>query len=270
MRTPLNAIIGFSEMLMNEKSLPIDAKRHGEYAALINESGRHLLLVVNGILDMSKIETDKFSITLEPFAPAPVVARCSELVAPQAQEAGVQIQRSVIEVLPEMIADKRALSQILLNLLSNAIRFSERGGKVMIGARVEAASIAFSVEDSGIGISDEDLARVGEPYFQARASYGRRGGTGLGLSIVKGLVRLHGGELSIRSRVGAGTRVTVTLPLDCERAQVRADLPRRELTGALTPRPAHGAGDAAFRLADCLPVYDSGSSCANIVVKKRA
>ena len=119
-----------------------------------------------------------------------------------------------------MIADRRALNQILLNLLSNAIRFTDRGGKVTLSARAEAGHITFVVEDNGVGISDEDLARVGEPYFQARASYDRRhGGTGLGLSIVKGLVRLHGGEMDIRSRVGEGTRVTVRLPLDCERAQ---------------------------------------------------
>jgi len=122
--------------------------------------------------------------------------------------------------LPEMIADKRALNQILLNLLSNALRFTDRGGKVTISARAEAATIAFVVEDNGVGINDEDLARVGEPYFQAGTSYDRRqGGTGLGLSIVNGLVRLHGGEISIHSRIGEGTRVTVRLPVDCERSQ---------------------------------------------------
>jgi len=122
--------------------------------------------------------------------------------------------------LPEIVADKRALNQIMFNLLSNAIRFTDRGGKVLVSARAEAGNIAFVVEDNGVGISDEDLARVGEPYFQAGASYDRRhGGTGLGLSIVKGLVRLHGGEFSIRSRVGEGTRITIGLPLDCERSR---------------------------------------------------
>jgi cell cycle sensor histidine kinase DivJ len=126
--------------------------------------------------------------------------------------------------LPEMVADKRALSQILLNLLSNAIRFMDRGGKVTISACAEAGHITFVVEDNGVGINEEDMARVGEPYFQARASYDRRhGGTGLGLSIVKGLVRLHGGEIDIRSRVGEGTRVSIRLPLDCERVQQAKD-----------------------------------------------
>ena len=220
LRTPLNAIIGFSEMLMQEAALALDAKRRNEYAGFINGSGHHLLSVVNGILDMSKIETGNFEITPEPFAPAQVVAGCCGLLELRAREAGVQFHRVAADDLPEMIADKRALNQILLNLLSNAIRFTDRGGTVTISARAEAAHITFAIEDNGVGISDEDLARIGEPYFQAGNSYDRRhGGTGLGLSIVKGLVRLHGGELSIRSRVGEGTRVTVRLPLDCERAR---------------------------------------------------
>jgi two-component system, cell cycle sensor histidine kinase DivJ len=237
LRTPLNAIIGFSEMLTNESALMLDQKRRGEYAGLINESGHHLLSVVNGILDMSKIETDNFEITPEPFAPAQVLAACCEMVAVRAREAGVTIEKSIADDLPEMNADKRALNQVLLNLLSNAIRFSDRGGKVALGARAEAASIVITVEDNGVGISEGDLQRIGEPYFQARASYDRRhGGTGLGLSIVKGLVRLHGGELSVRSRVGEGTRVTVRMPLDCERAHT------------VNQSAASGGHDAANRI----------------------
>ncbi len=221
LRTPLNAIIGFSEMLMRESVLTLDADRRKEYAALINDSGHHLLAVINGILDMSKIETDNFEITPEPFPPAQVIAGCCDLLALRAREAGVDLEKVVPEDLPDMIADRRALGQILLNLLSNAIRFTDRAGKVTISARAEAASIIFVVDDNGVGISSEDLARVGEPYFQARASYDRRhGGTGLGLSIVKGLLRLHGGEMAIRSRLGEGTRVTVRMPLDCERARL--------------------------------------------------
>jgi two-component system, cell cycle sensor histidine kinase DivJ len=220
LRTPLNAIIGFSDMLKKEEELRLDAKRRNEYAGLINDSGTHLLAVVNGILDMSKIETDNFEITPEPFSPAQVITGCCDILALRAREAGVALEKLVSADLPEMIADKRALSQILLNLVSNAIRFTDRGGTVTVSARAEAANITLVVEDNGVGISDADLARVGEPYFQARASYDRRhGGTGLGLSIVKGLVRLHGGELSIRSRVGEGTRITVCLPIDCERAR---------------------------------------------------
>ncbi len=244
LRTPLNAIIGFSEMLMKEAVLALDAERRNEYAGLINGSGHHLLSVVNGMLDISKIETGNFEIRPEPFAPAQVIAACCDLLELRAREAGVHLQRVGSDDLPEMIADKRALNQILLNLVSNAIRFSDRGGTVTITARAEAAEISFAVEDNGVGISAEDLARVGEPYFQAGSSYDRRhGGTGLGLSIVKGLVRLHGGELSIRSRVGEGTRVTVRLPLDCERAgpanKPAAPQPLVScLPGKVTPQPS--------------------------------
>ena len=273
LRTPLNAIIGFSEMLMKEEVLALDQRRRNEYAALINDSGRHLLGVVNGILDMSKIETDNFEITAESLAPAQVIGHCCELVALPANEAGVQLATSVSGDLPELIADRRALNQILLNLLSNAIRFSDRGGKVVIGARAEAGVVIFTVEDSGVGMSDEDLRRIGEPYFQARASYDRRhGGTGLGLSIVKGLVRLHGGELSIRSRIGEGTCVTVRLPLDCEQARAASSVSVdpspdiHRLDGQSTPL----AGEAADRPADPLTLPEEASLATNPRVKKSA
>jgi cell cycle sensor histidine kinase DivJ len=261
LRTPLNAIIGFSDMLRKESTLMLDASRRSEYAELINDSGRHLLAVINGILDMSKIETGNFEITPEPFAPAQAIGACCDLLAPRAAEAGIALEKRLTGELPEIVADKRALNQILLNLLSNAIRFTDRGGVVSVGARAEAGSIVFVVEDTGVGIGDEDLARVGEPYFQARASYDRRhGGTGLGLSIVKGLVRLHGGEISIRSRVAEGTRVCVRLPLDCEHASARGP--------AVKQRPIPIA--AADRQSSPAPLGDDASSPADIRVKKSA
>jgi len=223
LRTPLNAIIGFSDMLKKEELLRLDAERRGEYASLINDSGNHLLAVVNGILDMSKIETGNFEITPEPFKPSQAVTGCCDMLALRARDAGVTLEQRVSDALPEIVADRRSLNQILLNLISNAIRFTERGGKVSVSARAEAATVSFVVDDNGVGIGEADLARVGEPYFQAGSSYDRRqGGTGLGLSIVKGLVRLHGGEMSIRSRLGEGTRIIVTLPLDCERSRLLA------------------------------------------------
>jgi cell cycle sensor histidine kinase DivJ len=259
LRTPLNAVIGFSDMLKREVALLLDVKRRTEYAGLINDSGHHLLSVVNEILDMSKIETDNFEITAEPFAPARVVAGCCNLLALRAREAGVTLEKLAAEDLPDMIADRRALNQILLNLISNAIRFTDRGGKVSVSARPEAATIAFMVEDNGIGISDEDLVRVGEPYFQAGAPYDRRqGGTGLGLSIVKGLVRLHGGEISIHSRVGEGTRVTVRLPLDCERVRPKKK-PAARKTVALMSDFSNNAAPRELQAA-----------CSNIPVKKSA
>ena len=266
LRTPLNAIIGFSDMLRNESTLMLDADRRIEYAGLINDSGHHLLAVINGILDMSKIETDNFEITPEPFAPVQVIATCCDLLALRASEAGVTLDKMPTGELPDMIADKRALSQILINLVSNAIRFTDRGGKIAVGASVDAGHVTFVVEDNGVGINEEDLARVGEPYFQARASYDRRhGGTGLGLSIVKGLVRLHGGDLDIRSRVGEGTRVSVRLPIDCERVR----LPKaRPLTVPIAL--SHFAGQSPQKSAarSAHPVVVSGPE--SVTVKKSA
>jgi two-component system, cell cycle sensor histidine kinase DivJ len=219
LRTPLNAIIGFSDMLRNESEIRVDAARRQEYARLINESGYHLLAVVNDILDMSRLETGDFEITSEPFRLDVVMAGCSDLLALKAQEVGVTLHCIAPAGLPDIVADKRAVKQILINLISNAIKFTDRGGTVALSAAREGAHILLTVEDTGIGIAADDLARIGSPFFQARGTYTRKhDGTGLGLSIVKGLVKLHGGEMDIRSRPGEGTRIVVRLPLDCERA----------------------------------------------------
>jgi len=214
LRTPLNAIIGFSDMLCND-SLLLEEGRKREYAKLINDSGRHLLSVVNGILDMSKMETGNFEIAPEPFAAATAVATCCDLLALKAQESGVELRTRIARGLPEFVADRRAFNQILINLISNAVKFTPRGGTVTVDAYRDGAMLAVSVEDTGVGIGADDLPRLGEAFFQARASYDRRhDGTGLGLSIVKGLVHLHDGDMAIASRLGEGTRVTVRLPLE--------------------------------------------------------
>ncbi len=220
LRTPLNAIIGFSEMLANEETMRLDKARRHEYAALIGESGYHLLSVVNGILDMSKIESGNFEITPEPFAPAPVIGSCCDLMALRARESGIDVVCSLSD-LPDIVADKRAVKQILINLLSNAIKFTQRGGKVTVTGERDGAHVTFIVRDTGVGIAEDDLRQVGDPFFQVRTAYDRtHDGTGLGLSIVKGLVDLHGGDVTIRSRLGAGTSVAVRLPVDCEKTRV--------------------------------------------------
>ncbi len=240
LRTPLNAIIGFSEMLINERDMQLDAARRADYARLINESGTHLLSVVNGILDMSRLENDEFVIQPEPFAPASVIVGCCELFTLKAAGAGLEIAIDLPADLPEIVADKRALKQIMINLLSNAIKFTDRGGRVKVSAGVDGLDIVIAVEDNGIGITAEDLPRVGDPFFQARDTYNRRhSGTGLGLSIVKGLVALHCGDITTQSRPAAGTRVTVRLPIDCEKARTARARARAEtLVHHLQPEPA--------------------------------
>jgi cell cycle sensor histidine kinase DivJ len=237
LRTPLNAIIGFSELLSQEDTIRLDASQRRDYAKLINESGTHLLSVVNGILDMSKMETGDFEITPERFSPREVIATSCDLLALKARDCGLELIMRVAADLPEIVGDQRAFKQITINLLSNAIKFTDRGGRVIIGAKTEGSVITLSVEDTGVGIAAEDLPKIGTPFFQARAAYDRRhDGSGLGLSIVKGLVMLHGGVIDIASQLGRGTHVTVRLPLDCETAR-----PMREASNLAHPtfqRPA--------------------------------
>jgi two-component system, cell cycle sensor histidine kinase DivJ len=214
LRTPLNAIIGFSDMIVQEDALMLDAARRREYAQLINDSGQHLLSVVNGILDMSKMESGNFEISPEPFAPRAALINCCNLLALKARENSIDLVTRAPEDLPVMTGDPRAFRQIVLNLVSNAIKFTERGGKVMVTAAVEGPWLVLRVSDTGVGIAADDLKRVGDPFFQAGKAYQRRHeGTGLGLSIVKSLVGLHAGEITVQSRIDEGTRVTVALPL---------------------------------------------------------
>jgi two-component system, cell cycle sensor histidine kinase DivJ len=214
LRTPLNAIIGFSEMIVQEDALMLDAARRKEYAQLINDSGQHLLSVVNGILDMSKMESGSFEISPEPFTPRAALLNCCNLLALKARENGIELVTRAPQDLPDMTGDPRAFKQILLNLVSNAIKFSERGGTVTVSAAVEGSRLVLRVSDTGVGIAADDLARVGNPFFQAGKTYQRRHeGTGLGLSIVKSLVGLHAGEMSVQSKLGEGTTVAVALPL---------------------------------------------------------
>ena len=214
LRTPLNAIIGFSEMIVQEDVLMVDAARRKEYAQLINDSGQHLLSVVNGILDMSKMESGNFEISPEPFAPRPALLNCCNLLALKARDNAIDLVSRVPQDLPVMTGDPRAFKQIVLNLVSNAVKFTERGGTVTVSAGVEGSRLMLRVTDTGVGIAADDLKRIGDPFFQAGKTYQRRHeGTGLGLSIVKSLVGLHAGEITLQSRVDEGTTVTVALPL---------------------------------------------------------
>jgi cell cycle sensor histidine kinase DivJ len=214
LRTPLNAIIGFSEMIAQEDVLMIDAAKRKEYAQLINDSGQHLLSVVNGILDMSKMQSGNFEISPEPFAPRGALLSCCNLLALKARDNGLDLVTRVAEDLPVITGDPRAFKQIVLNLVSNAIKFTERGGTVTVSAGVEESRLVLRVADNGVGIAADDLKRIGDPFFQAGKTYQRRHeGTGLGLSIVKSLVALHGGEMTVQSRIDEGTTVAIALPL---------------------------------------------------------
>lgn len=229
LRTPLNAIIGFSEMLGSETLAPSDPRKTREYAQIIATSGQHLLAVVNSILDVSKIEAGAFDISPEPFSLPALADSCCDMIRFKAEQSGVAILRDYPHDLEDLVADKRACKQILINLISNAVKFTPRGGRVAIDLRPEGNSLNIIVADTGIGIGSTDLPRVGEPFFQASGHYDRRfEGTGLGLSVVRGLVALHGGSIAIESALAQGTTVTVRLPLDC-RGVKRASEPSAKI-----------------------------------------
>jgi two-component system, cell cycle sensor histidine kinase DivJ len=213
LRTPLNAIIGFSEILSQEMFGKLEQDRNREYAELIHDSGRHLLELINDILDMSRIESGHFRIVAEPFDLSALIENCCQLLKPQADAAGLRIETDLPVSLPELVADRRACKQMLLNLLHNAVKFSNHGGRVVVGAYVDGGTTSVYVADEGVGISREDIKLLGQPFVQLQSSYDRNyEGAGLGLSVVKGLVTLHGGEMEIESEPGVGTRLTLRFP----------------------------------------------------------
>lgn len=217
LRTPLNAIIGFSEILQQELFGKLQNEKQGEYVNLIHDSGSHLLQIVTDILDMSKIESGTFDIVPEPFNVAQLVRSSTGIMSQQADMREINLVSAIPDELPEAIADSRACRQILINLISNALKFSDKEDTVTVGVRVEGDKLAYFVRDTGIGMNKADLKRIGQPFFQADSALDRRyEGTGLGVSVVKGLTELHKGRVEFESELGQGTCVTVFIPLDCE------------------------------------------------------
>jgi cell cycle sensor histidine kinase DivJ len=214
LRTPLNAVIGFAEIIQREMFGALGDARYRDYAQHIHESGQHLLQVVNDILDMSKIEAGKYKIVREPFAVKPLIDLCCEVTRQEAEKKEIKLSVDTMPGLPELAADKRAVKQMLLNLISNAIKFTKEGGWVRVSVGILGDRVALIVTDNGIGIAEADLAKLGNPFMQADNSYDRQhDGAGLGLSVVRGLARLHGGDLSLTSQLGEGTVATISLPL---------------------------------------------------------
>jgi cell cycle sensor histidine kinase DivJ len=214
LRTPLNAVVGFSEMMTSGIGGDLsDTNR--EYAGLIHQSGKHLLEVVRMLLDMSRIEAGKMELQREPFQAAALVGPCLAMVDGVAKSRRVQIETDIGRNLPLLVGDERACRQILINLVSNAIKFSHEGGLVRVSLKRQGQMLNLSVSDLGVGMAPESLERIGEPFFQVQDGLSRRyDGTGLGLSIVKGLIELHGGTLRAISEIGAGTTMTVLLPIN--------------------------------------------------------
>ncbi|OJY37991.1 MAG: hypothetical protein BGP06_16100 [Rhizobiales bacterium 65-9] len=215
LRTPLNAIIGFSEILGSDAVGPISDERRREYAKIIRDSGEHLLEIVNMLLDMSKLESGTFEVEPEPFDLRGLLGGVCDMMAIRAAQADVDLVREFSPDVADIVSDRRACRQILINLINNAIKFTPPRGTVSVRASRVGGALDLIVEDSGVGISADDLPRLGSPFFQARSTYDRPyEGTGLGLSVVRRLVGLLGGTIMIESGPNAGTLVTVRLPFD--------------------------------------------------------
>ncbi len=221
LRTPLNSIIGFSDMLLHGLAGELRDRRQEEYVGLIRQSGGHLLSVVNAILDVSKIESGAYSIQPEPFAVKEAIDLCHAMLCPQAEEKGLTFLFRARSDAGEIVGDRRAVQQMIINLAANAIKFTPCGGKVSVEAIRSGNWLRLVVSDTGIGMSESDLGRIGQPFVQVRNDLTREyEGTGLGLSLVKGLVRLHDGEMTIESAPGEGTLVTIALPVNGPRRSV--------------------------------------------------
>lgn len=214
LRTPLNAIIGFSEILQNELMGPLGADCYKEYVLNIKESGTHLLDIINDILDLSKIEAGKAQMIEETVELSRTIRSCSRLMEVRANDAKVMLTVEIAANLPALHVDERKVKQIIINLLSNAVKFTPEGGEVTVTAnRAVGGGVDIVVSDTGIGIAADDIARALLPFNQIDSSLSRKyNGTGLGLPLAESFARMHGGTLTLESREGQGTRVTLHIP----------------------------------------------------------
>jgi cell cycle sensor histidine kinase DivJ len=218
LRTPLNAIMGFSDIMRQRLFGPM-SERYAEYADLIHESGSHLLELINDVLDMSKIEAERFELAREEFDARDAISAVLRLMRGQADRAGVHLKADLSAQSLEVEADRRAIKQIAFNLISNALKFTPKGGAVTVTAQPAGEALEIVVTDTGVGISPQDLMRLGRPFEQAGDADHRQAGSGLGLSLVRAFARLHGGEMTIDSALGEGTTVTVRMPVLLAAAQ---------------------------------------------------
>ncbi|HEY6630298.1 MAG TPA: PAS domain-containing sensor histidine kinase [Rhizobiaceae bacterium] len=245
LRTPLNSIIGFSDMLLHGLIGDFSDPRQKEYVKLVRESGCHLLSVVNSILDVSRLESGAYPTDPEPFRFGEAVDMCRAMLEKQAADKELAFEVALSGDIGEVHADKRAVKQVLINLISNAIKFTPAGGTVAVGGKRLGSRLHFWVSDTGIGMSADDLTRIGKPFTQVQNDYTRRfEGAGLGLSLVKGLVALHHGTMAIESEPGHGTTVTINLPAD---ASARASLLQAADVFAMKPVKPKEDFDGTFR-----------------------
>ncbi|WP_135612570.1 PAS domain S-box protein [Methanococcoides sp. AM1] len=214
LRTPLNSIIGFSDILLNENSGPLNEKQK-RYISNAHKSGKHLLNLINDILSISNIESGKMDLHINEFFVSDAIDEVEALMMPIASEKEIDLTCNIDIEVPTIKADMIKFKQILYNLVSNAIKFTDQGGSVTIGGKISEDFVHISVKDTGIGISPEDRDKLFKPFFQVDSSTAREyGGTGLGLALVKKFVEMHGGEVWVESNVGEGSTFTFSIPIN--------------------------------------------------------
>src|SRR5467141_3878934 len=211
LRTPLNAIIGFSEVLDDRLFGELNDKQ-AEYVRVILTSGRHLLSLINDILDLSKVEAGRMELDLGTFNLRMALENALTLIRERAVRHGLALELTVDETLGDVVADERKLKQVLLNLLSNAVKFTPEGGRIDVRALPADGSVEVSVTDTGVGVAPEDQEAIFEEFRQVGHAARKREGTGLGLTLARKFVELHGGRLWVKSEVGRGSTFTFTLP----------------------------------------------------------
>jgi two-component system cell cycle sensor histidine kinase PleC len=212
LRTPLNAILGFSEILQNQMFGPLGSGRYDEYAKDIHDSGKHLLNVINDILDMSKIEAGHIKLYCESIDLVPLIEECLRFTSIPAASKNILVEQRICCGM-SLTADRRAMKQILLNLLSNAVKFTDDGGRIAVRTREVSGGVVLTIADTGIGIPKAALGKIGQPFEQVQSQYAKsKGGSGLGLAISRSLTILHHGRMKIRSRVGMGTVISIHIP----------------------------------------------------------
>jgi two-component system cell cycle sensor histidine kinase PleC len=217
LRTPLNAILGFSEILQNQMFGPLGSGRYDEYAKDIHDSGKHLLNVINDILDMSKIEAGHIKLYCESIDLVPLIEECLRFTSIPAASKNILVEQRICSGM-SLTADRRAMKQILLNLLSNAVKFTDDGGRIAVRTREVSGGVVLTIADTGIGIPKAALGKIGQPFEQVQSQYAKsKGGSGLGLAISRSLTILHHGRMKIRSRVGMGTVISIHIPDQCKK-----------------------------------------------------
>jgi signal transduction histidine kinase len=213
LRTPLNAIIGFSDVMAGEKFGPLGNARYVQYIHDVGDSGRHLLSLINDVLDISKVECGKLDLHEETVDLAEIIDGCIRLMRERAEAAQISLTADVAAPLPQLWADDRRIKQVVLNLVSNAVKFTPAGGSVSVRASADKDGLRFAVRDSGIGMDAAGIELALRPFGQVDSSLARKySGTGLGLPLSKAIAELHSGTLEIASRPGEGTVVTVAFP----------------------------------------------------------